>query len=139
MYKVTNYINGKENLDSNESLDIVNPSYGTQIGEVLYATKMSANDAIDVAAETFKTWSKTGLSYRAELMMKFRQGVIDRSEDIIDICVTEAGKTRPDAEAELDRAIQALTHIAGVQHFYPSIMSPNVAAVSYTHLRAHET
>ena len=127
MYKVTNYINGKENLDSNESLDIVNPSYGTQIGEVLYATKMSANDAIDVAAETFKTWSKTGLSYRAELMMKFRQGVIDRSEDIIDICVTEAGKTRPDAEAELDRAIQALTHIAGVQHFYPSIMSPNVA------------
>ena len=127
MYKVTNYINGKENLDSNESLDIVNPSYGKQIGEVLYATQKSANDAIDVAAETFKTWSKTGLSYRAELMMKFRQGVIDRSEDIIDICVTEAGKTRPDAEAELDRAIQALTHIAGVQHFYPSIMSPNVA------------
>ena len=55
MYKVTNYINGKENLDSYETLDIVNPSYGTQIGEVLYATERSANDAIDVAAEAFKS------------------------------------------------------------------------------------
>ena len=55
------------------------------------------------------------------------EGIIDRSDEIINICISEAGKTRPDAEAELDRAIQALTHTAGVQHFYPSIMSPNVA------------
>lgn len=127
MYKVTNFIDGKECTESNESINIINPSYGTQIGEVIYATKDSADKAIEAAAKTFKTWSKTGLSYRAELMMKFRQGIINRSEEIIDICVSEAGKTRPDAEAELDRAIQALTHTAGVQHFYPSIMSPNVA------------
>ena len=127
MYKVTNFIDGKECIESNESMSIVNPSYGTQIGEVIYATKNSTDKAIEAAEKTFKTWSKTGLSYRAELMMKLRQGVINRSEEIIDICVSEGGKTRPDAEAELDRAIQALTHIAGVQHFYPSIMSPNVA------------
>ena len=127
MYKVTNFIDGKECIESNESISIVNPSYGTQIGEVIYATKNSTDKAIETAEKTFKTWSKTGLSYRAELMMKLRQGVINRSEEIIGICVSEGGKTRPDAEAELDRAIQALTHIAGVQHFYPSIMSPNVA------------
>ena len=127
MYKVTNFIDGKECIESNESMSIVNPSYGTQIGEVIYATKNSTDKAIEAAEKTFKTWSKTGLSYRAELMMKLRQGVINRSEEIIDICISEGGKTRPDAEAELDRAIQALTHIAGVQHFYPSIMSPNVA------------
>jgi malonate-semialdehyde dehydrogenase (acetylating)/methylmalonate-semialdehyde dehydrogenase len=127
MYKVTNFIDGKECIESNESMSIVNPSYGTQIGEVIYATKNSTDKAIEAAEKTFKTWSKTGLSYRAELMMKLRQGVINRSEEIIDICVSEGGKTRPDAEAELDRAVQALTHIAGVQHFYPSIMSPNVA------------
>jgi malonate-semialdehyde dehydrogenase (acetylating)/methylmalonate-semialdehyde dehydrogenase len=127
MYQVTNYINGKECSESNESIAIINPSYGTDIGEVLYATKDSANNAIDAAAKQFKTWSKTGLSYRAELILKLRQGIINRSDEIINICVSEAGKTRPDAEAELDRAIQALTHTAGVQHFYPSIMSPNVA------------
>ena len=127
MYQVTNYINGKECFESNESISIINPSYGTNIGEVLYATKDTTNNAINAAAETFITWSKTGLSYRAELILKLRQGIINKSEDIIDICIKEAGKTRPDAEAELDRAVQALTHTAGVQHFYPSIMSPNVA------------
>ena len=79
MYKVTNYIDGKECLESNESINIINPSYGTQIGEVIYATKVSADKAIESAAKTFKTWSKTGLSYRAELILKFRQGVINRS------------------------------------------------------------
>ena len=127
MYQVTNYINGKECIKSNESISIINPSYGTNIGEVLYATEETTKNAINAAAETFITWSKTGLGYRAELILRLRQGIINKSKEIIDICVKEAGKTSPDAEAELDRAIQALTHIAGVQHFYPSIMSPNVA------------
>ena len=127
MYQVTNFIDGKECLESNESISIINPSYGIDIGEVLYATKNSANNAVEAAAKSFKTWSKSGLSYRAELILKLRQGIIDRSDEIINICISEAGKTRPDAEAELDRDIQALTHIAGVQHFYQSIMSPNVA------------
>ena len=73
MYKVTNFIDGKECIESNESMSIVNPSYGTQIGEVIYATSNSTNKAIEAAAKTFKTWSKTGLSYRAEMMLKLRQ------------------------------------------------------------------
>jgi len=64
MYQVTNYINGKECFESNESISIINPSYGSNIGEVLYATKDTTNNAINAAAETFITWSKTGLSYQ---------------------------------------------------------------------------
>ena len=45
MYQVTNYINGKECFESNESISIINPSYGTNIGEVLYATKDTTNNA----------------------------------------------------------------------------------------------
>ena len=127
MYQVTNYIKGKECFESNESISIINPSYGTEIGEVLYATKDTANAAVESAYEASKAWAKTGLSFRAELILKFRQGIINRSNEIVDICISEAGKTRPDAEAELDRAVQALTHAAGVQHFYPSNYSQNVA------------
>jgi malonate-semialdehyde dehydrogenase (acetylating)/methylmalonate-semialdehyde dehydrogenase len=127
MYKVDSYINGKSSSESNKTGKIYNPSYGTQIGEVLYATNGVANKAIESSYEASKAWSKTGLSYRAELILKFRQGVINKSNEIIEICITEAGKTRPDAEAEFDRAVQALTHAAGVQHFYPSNYSQNVA------------
>ena len=127
MYKVDNYINGEGCSVSNESSKIINPSYGTQIGEVLYANNESANRAVDAAYEASKLWAKTGLSYRAELILKFRQGIINRSTEIVDICVSEAGKTRPDAEAELDRAVQALTHASGVQHFLTTNFSQNVA------------
>jgi malonate-semialdehyde dehydrogenase (acetylating)/methylmalonate-semialdehyde dehydrogenase len=127
MYKVESYINGQSSSESNNSAKIYNPSYGTEIGEVLYATNDDAYKAVESAYQASKAWSKTGLSFRAELILKFRQGVINRSNEIIDICISEAGKTRPDAEAELDRAVQALTYAAGVQHFYPSIYSQNVA------------
>ena len=127
MYKVDNYINGKSCSISAQSSPIINPSYGREIGEVHYATTESANLAVESAYEAAKSWSKTGLTYRAELILKFRQSVIDRSSEIIDICINEAGKTKPDAEAELDRAIQALTHVAGIQHFYPTHFSQNVA------------
>ena len=127
MYIVDNYINGKSCSISTESSSIINPSYGREIGEVHYATAETTNLAVESAYQAAKSWSKTGLTFRAELILKFRQGVIDRSSEIIDICINEAGKTKPDAEAELDRAVQALTHVAGVQHFYPTHFSQNVA------------
>ena len=127
MYIVDNYINGKSCSISTESSLIINPSYGREIGEVHYATAETTNLAVESAYQAAKSWSKTGLTLRAELILKFRQGVIDRSSEIIDICINEAGKTKPDAEAELDRAVQALTHVAGVQHFYPTHFSQNVA------------
>lgn len=127
MYKVDNFINGESNSDSNESSKILNPSYGKEIGEVAHASKESINTAIECAANAFNEWSKTGLGYRAELILKFRQLIIENTDKIIDICISECGKTKPDAAAELDRAIQALTHISGVQHYYPTHYSQNVS------------
>ena len=127
MYKVDNFINGESSSDSNESSKILNPSYGKEIGEVAHASKESINTAIECAADAFNEWSKTGLGYRAELILKFRQLVIENTDKILDICISECGKTKPDAAAELDRAIQALTHISGVQHYYPTHYSQNVS------------
>ena len=127
MYTVDNFINGKSNTASKNSSIIVNPSYGKEIGKVLYATDESINLAVETSLKAFNAWSQTGLSFRAELMLEFRQELIKKSSEIIDLCTTEAGKTYPDAEAELDRAVQCITHAASVQHFYPSHLSPNVA------------
>ena len=117
MYTVDNFINGKSDTASKNSSIIVNPSYGKEIGKVLYATDESINLAVETSLKAFNTWSQTGLSFRAELMLEFRQELIKKSSEIIDLCTTEAGKTYPDAEAELDRAVQCITHAASVQPF----------------------
>ena len=87
MYKVDNYINGKSCSISTQSSPIVNPSYGSEIGQVHFATNETANLAVESAYKAAKSWSKTGLTYRAELILKFRQYVIDRSSEIINICI----------------------------------------------------
>ena len=82
MYTVDNFINGKSNTASKNSSIIVNPSYGKEIGKVLYATDESLNLAVETSLKAFNTWSQTGLSFRAELMLEFRQelinGIIDQ-------------------------------------------------------------
>ena len=46
MYTVDNFINGKSDTASKNSSIIVNPSYGKEIGKVLYATDESINLAV---------------------------------------------------------------------------------------------
>ena len=75
MYKVDHFINGKSSSESNKTSKIYNPSYGTEIGEVLCATNEVAAKAVESAYEASKAWSKTGLIYRSELILKFRQNV----------------------------------------------------------------
>ena len=69
MYTVDNFINGKSDTASKNSSIIVNPSYGKEIGKVLYATDESINLAVETSLKAFNTWSQTGLSFRAELML----------------------------------------------------------------------
>ena len=68
MYIVDNFINGAANTVSDDSSLIIDPSYGKDIGKVLYATTDSADLAIESAKQAFENWSLTGLSYRACLL-----------------------------------------------------------------------
>ena len=52
MYTVDNFINGKSNTASKNSSIIVNPSYGKEIGKVLYANDESINLAVETSLIT---------------------------------------------------------------------------------------
>ena len=58
MYKVDHFINGKSSSESNKTSKIYNPSYGTEIGEVLCATNEVAAEAVNLPMKHQKLGQK---------------------------------------------------------------------------------
>ena len=66
------YINGKLVDGLGKPLDVFDPSTGEVVGTVGSANAAQAQQALDAAAEAFKTWSKTPLQTRIDWMLNDR-------------------------------------------------------------------
>ena len=60
------YIGGKLVTGLGKPLDVLDPSTGEVVGTVGSANAAQAQQALDAAAEAFKTWSKTPLQTRID-------------------------------------------------------------------------
>ena len=67
------YIGGKLVTGLGKPLDVLDPSTGEVVGTVGSANAAQAQQALDAAAEAFKTWSKTPLQTRIDWMLKLRE------------------------------------------------------------------
>ena len=73
------YIGGKLVTGLGKPLDVLDPSTGEVVGTVGSANAAQAQQALDAAAEAFKTWSKTPLQTRIDWMLKLREGDAGRA------------------------------------------------------------
>lgn len=58
-------------------------------------------EAIDVAAEAFKSWSQTTGKVRHDLLLKWYHAMMDNQDDLATILTWENGKTFPEAKGEI--------------------------------------
>lgn len=125
---IDHFVNGRVVNAGGYPSDLMNPSTGTKIGSVLNGGAEELDIAVQSAHEAFQTWSATGLGYRAEILLACRQRVLQHREALIEICVTEAGKTYPDASAEVDKGIEGLAYGASVGSWLRSPTTQNVSS-----------
>ena len=80
-----------------ESHAVINPATEEVIGEVPEGTAADAEAAIAAAREAFDNgpWPKMDWSERAEILQKFHNGLNARKDDIVQLCVAEAGSILP--------------------------------------------
>ena len=109
---INHFISGVGVAEGGYSSDLFNPSSGRKIGSVLNGTADELDMAVQAAHNAFLTWSTTGLGYRANLLLACRQKVMEHRDELIDICVVEAGKTFSDAAAEVDKAKRIIEELA---------------------------
>lgn len=92
----------------------INPSdINDTIGAYAQAGKPEAEQAIAAAAQAFKSWARSGIQQRSEILDKIGNGILDEKEKFGDLLAREEGKTLPEAIGEVTRAAQIFKFYAG--------------------------
>ncbi|WP_420329227.1 L-glutamate gamma-semialdehyde dehydrogenase [Nosocomiicoccus massiliensis] len=103
-------ING-ERIFTEDKSEVYNPANKSEIiGYVSQATRKEADQAMEVAKETFESWRKTSFSMRSDILFKAAQIVRDRKAEFTGHLVKEAGKPWKEADGEVAEAIDFLNY-----------------------------
>ena len=110
------YIDGQlVDAVSGEREDVICPATGEVIAQVAKAGKADAEKALISSQRGFKYWSKLSLSERTEWMLKLRDAILEKSDELRNAMVHEMGKTYAGSEEDIDRLTEAL-------EWYPNAM-----------------
>ncbi len=97
---------GGERITTDSKLDSFNPANRTQlVGRFNKATKELANQAVEKAAEAFKTWRNTPAQERADLLFRAAAILRERKHEFSAWMIYEVAKTWPEADADTAEAI----------------------------------
>jgi RHH-type proline utilization regulon transcriptional repressor/proline dehydrogenase/delta 1-pyrroline-5-carboxylate dehydrogenase len=83
-----------------------------KVGGVVYATAEMASDALVVAKKSFDSWSLTDVSIRAAALDKTAALLEDNRDELMALCVREAGKTLDDSIDEIREAVDFCRYYA---------------------------
>jgi 1-pyrroline-5-carboxylate dehydrogenase len=98
-------IGGRE-VKSEQKITSINPSNKSEvIGVFQKATAEQAQQAVEVAYKAFQSWRYEPVEKRVERMLKVAKIMRQRKNELIAWCILEAGKTWPEADADVAEAI----------------------------------
>ena len=123
---------GGERIVTGNFIDTFNPANRTQlVGRFNKATKELASQAVEKAAEAFRTWRHTPAAERAALLFRVAEIMRERKHELSAWMIHEVAKTWPEADGDTAEAIdfcefygremlryageQPLVHIPGEQ------------------------
>lgn len=94
---------------------VVNPGdHRDEIGAVIDASEAEATEAVAKAVAGAQRWSATPLSERAACLERAADAMEARYGDLLGLIMREAGKTLPNAIAEVREAVDFLRFYAGI-------------------------
>ncbi|HEY8227473.1 MAG TPA: L-glutamate gamma-semialdehyde dehydrogenase [Pyrinomonadaceae bacterium] len=97
---------GGKRITTDSKLDSFNPANRTQlVGRFNKATKELASQAVEEAAEAFKTWRNTPPQERVELLFRVAAIMRERKHELSAWMIHEVAKTWPEADGDTAEAI----------------------------------
>jgi malonate-semialdehyde dehydrogenase (acetylating)/methylmalonate-semialdehyde dehydrogenase len=108
---VRNFVGGRFADSGAQLLDVLNPSDGSLLSQVPLSSAAEVDAAVRSAAEAFPAWSATPIKERVQVFYRYRVLLERHFDELAALIIEEHGKTRPEAEAEVIKAIE-LTEFA---------------------------
>ncbi|MFZ9696438.1 MAG: NAD-dependent succinate-semialdehyde dehydrogenase [Ilumatobacteraceae bacterium] len=87
-------------------IDVINPAYGSLVGQVHNATIADCLAAVDAADDAMPAWRKTAPRQRGEILRNAFELMIESQEELARLITQENGKVLADARAEVAYAAE---------------------------------
>jgi len=88
---------GRKEPQGREVIRSYAPATGALLGEVPVATTEEVRRAVARARRAQEAWALLPLAERAERILRYRNAIVERAEELVDLEVRETGKTRHEA------------------------------------------
>jgi succinate-semialdehyde dehydrogenase/glutarate-semialdehyde dehydrogenase len=109
LFRETCYVNGQwVRAKSGETFDVDNPATGEIIGSVPKLSTEEAREAIQIAQDAFKAWSKKTAKERAIVLRKWSDLMMENQEDLAKLMTLEQGKPLAESRGEVAYAASFL-------------------------------
>jgi len=92
---------------------VVNPANHNEIiGHITHHDEGQMSDIVKNAQTAFETWSQTDVEYRSEILCKTADLLEQHFDELIALCIKEAGKVPVDGVAEVREAVDFCRYYA---------------------------
>jgi len=117
---IGHWIGGRVVTGSSDRHGVVyDPARGVPAAHVAFASAADVDHAVRVAVEASAGWSRSPLSSRAAVLLRFRQLLDEHRDDLAAIVTREHGKVLADARGEIARGIENVEFACGI----PSLLT----------------
>jgi len=124
---IEHWINGThEPSSSNRYGDIYNPATGQVIAKLPMGNSSDLDKAVNAAELAFKSWSKTSITRRSQVLFKYKELLESNREELTRLITLEHGKVLSDAAGSLQRGIEVVDFACGIPHLMKGEFSEQV-------------
>ncbi|MCO4753741.1 MAG: aldehyde dehydrogenase family protein [Bacteriovoracaceae bacterium] len=116
MTSCKNYIDGTWIMGSGEKFEIISPLNGEVVAHAAQSSKSEVDAAIESAQKAFIKWSHISIKDRTQVMYRFRDLLLKKSDLISNTVSIESGKTIIEANAGLMKGIEVLEFALSLQN-----------------------
>jgi malonate-semialdehyde dehydrogenase (acetylating)/methylmalonate-semialdehyde dehydrogenase len=93
---------------------LLNPATAEPITTVPYCTREEVRAAVDSAQTAFESWRQVPVVDRSHIFFRYRELLLEHSEEIARLTTLEHGKTLEESRASLGRGIEAVEFATSV-------------------------
>ena len=126
MKLVSNYINGNLHHISKDLLDVIDPSTGERIAEVVLSNQKDFNKVVESSKSAFNNWSNFTPLKRSRIISKFKELIEKNIDELAKLVSSEHGKTLEDAKGSVIRGLEVVEFATGIPHLLKGEFSQNV-------------
>ena len=124
---IEHWINGTHQpSSSNRCGDIYNPATGEVIAKLPMGNSDDLDKAVKAAELAFKSWSKTSITRRSQVLFKYKELLESNREELTRLITLEHGKVLSDAAGSLQRGIEVVDFACGIPHLLKGEFSEQV-------------